>query len=244
MTLTLIAILGFFMGVITSISGGAGVFAVPTMLAFGIPPVTTLALNRISDMGVLTGAVYNYIKSPEFDKKLAFIIALPLTIGAIVGANFSVSISPEKLKVVILFAIVIGLIFLLLPTRQLVEPKRTNWFIGVPALLIVGFWEGAVAMAGATFCVLVLVRLFNKSYLGARSTEIVSAIPPTLASTGILIWNSDVNLAMGLTMFASSILGAYLGSKMAIRKGSPFIRYCMVSISILMAGKVIYDLLA
>lgn len=51
------------MGLVTSISGGAGIFAVPTMLAFGIPPIGALALNRMSDVGVVTGALRNFWKA-------------------------------------------------------------------------------------------------------------------------------------------------------------------------------------
>lgn len=71
MELLLLAILGLVMGFVTSVSGGAGVFAVPTMLAFGIPPINALTLNRFSDVGVVFGAANNYWKAKVVDWSLA-----------------------------------------------------------------------------------------------------------------------------------------------------------------------------
>jgi len=89
------------MGVITAISGGAGVFAVPTMLAFGFSPVNTLALNRTSDLGVVLGALRNYKNSNTIDWKLGIIAAFPLCIGAYLGANVSLSLPEATLQKVI-----------------------------------------------------------------------------------------------------------------------------------------------
>jgi len=48
---------------------------------------------------------------------------------------------------------------------------------------------------------------------------------------------------MAAVMFVTSLVGAYLGSKLAIKKGSNFIRYAMVAISLVMIAKVAFDLI-
>ena len=243
MELLFIGGLGFLMGVITSISGGAGVFAVPAMLAFGVPPINTLALNRISDLGVLAGAIRNYLRVPEFQWRLACIVAVPLFIGAIIGANFSVSVSTDFLQWFILAAVFVGIIFLLWPIKPEASTAPVNHWIGIPALLIVGFWSGSVAMAGATFAVIVLVRMFRQNFLGARSIHVFAAVPETVITVLILTYHSTIDWRMAAVMFVTSLVGAYLGSKLAIKKGSNFIRYAMVAISLVMIAKVAFDLI-
>lgn len=237
--------LGLIMGVITSIAGGAGVFAVPAMLAFGLPPVDTLALNRTSDLGVLIGAARNYSKVGEgFEVKRILLVAALLSLGAFVGAQFSVRVPSDFLRWFIIFAVFVGIFFLLYPiTPKESANHKPNMFLGIPVLLCVGFWSGSVGMAGATFAVLVLVTIFRYSFLKARATDIFAAIPETIISTAVLSLHAQASLSYYIAMFLSSALGAYAGSHLAVRRGSNFIRYAMVGVSVLMVIKVLYDLL-
>lgn len=237
-----IGALGFAMGVVTSISGGAGVFAVPTMLAFGIPPINTLALNRTSDFGVVLGALRGYWKSKNVDWKLAFIIMLPLGIGSFIGASVIVKIPASFLNPIIIGGVLVGIFFLLKPVRPKAEPATISISIlGLFMILLVGIWSGALAMAGATFAVLVMVYFFHKSFLQGRGTDIVAAIPETIISSLVLVSASTVSWSLLAAMFTGSFIGAWVGSHMAVKHGNGLIRKAMVGIAILMILKVLYQ---
>lgn len=244
MELIFLSLLGLIMGIVTSISGGAGVFAVPTMLAFGIPPINVLALNRTSDVGVVFGALRKYHLSKNIDWKLALLVAIPLGIGGIAGANLVIKIPEHILNYIILCGVLVGIFFLLKPMRpkQISESKSLNKF-GYVFLLVVGFWSGALGMAGATFAVLVLAYFFNKSFLEARAIDVAAAIPETLISTTILYLGSTVSLSFLFTMLISSFVGGVIGSHIAVKHGSVFIKKAMILISIVMIIKVIFDLI-
>jgi uncharacterized protein len=239
----LILILGLIMGIVTSISGGAGVFAIPTMLAFGLPPVNVLALNRMSDVGTVFGALRGYHKSKSIDWKLAGIITIPLAIGSFIGASTVVRLPEEILKYVILAGVGVGIFLLLKRTQPKAKPNKNlvSW-IGLIFMLLVGIWSGALAMAGATFAVLVLVYFFHKTYLQARSTHIVAAIPETLISTTILVIASTASFLLLSAMFVSSFVGSWIGSHLAVKHGDNFIRKAMVGIALIMVTKVIIDI--
>lgn len=244
MEILLIAVLGFVMGIVTSISGGAGVFAVPTLLAFGIPPVNALALNRMSDVGVVLGALRNYWKSRSIDWKLAFKIMPIMAVGSFAGAKVIINVPTEYLKHIVLGGVIIGMIILLRPTRPLMdkhESTPTKMVFGYFLMLLVGIWGGALAMAGATFAVLVLVYLFGKKFVEARSTDIAAAIPETLIATTILTMASTVSYLWLLTMFISSFCGAFLGSHMAVKRGDAFVKKSMIAIGIVMIAKIIFE---
>src|SRR3989338_4064084 len=233
----LIFFLGLLMGLINAISGGAGVFAVPTMLAFGIPPVNALALNRVSDAGTVTGALNGYLKSKSIDWNLAFMIMAPLVIGSFVGTITVVNLPDTILRFVVLAGVFVGIFFLLGKARP-VKHKKAK-VIGLLLMLVVGILSGALAMAGATFAVLVLVYFFGKDYLVARSTDIVAAIPEILISSTILVLSSTVSVLLIVSMFLGSFIGAWMGSHLAVKHGSRFIRKAMVAIAFLMIAKVI-----
>lgn len=229
------------MGFITAVSGGAGVFAVPTMLAFGIPPVGVLALNRMSDVGVVLGALRNYWKIVDW--KLAFKVFPFLAVGSYIGAKVVINMSEKDLQMIIPVGVVIGMIFLVKPARPFksdVQAAKWRKILGFFMLLVVGVWSGALAMAGATFAVLVLVYFFGKQYVQARSVEVVAAVPETLISAVILVSASTIDYSWLLAMFISSFIGAFLGSKMAIKHGDKFIKAGMVFIGIVMLAKLIF----
>lgn len=241
MEIFLISVLGLVMGFVTSVSGGAGVFAVPTMLAFGIPPISVLALNRMSDVGVVFGALKNYWKVVNW--KLALKIFPFLAVGSYLGANFVIRMDPAHLHSLILFGVVVGMIFLVKPARPFksdVQAAKWRKIFAFFMLFVVGIWSGALAMAGATFAVLVLVYLFSKKYVEARSIEVVAAIPETLISSVILISAANVNYFWLLAMFLSSFVGAYAGSHMAVKHGDKLIKIAMIGIGLIMLAKLIF----
>ncbi|MEA2038140.1 MAG: sulfite exporter TauE/SafE family protein [Nanoarchaeota archaeon] len=240
--LILISILGLVMGIVSSISGGSGVFAIPTMLAFGLPPINVLALNRMSDVGVVSGALRGYHKARSIDWKLAGIITIPLATGSFVGVSTIVRLPEEILKYVIVVGVGIGIFFLLKRVKPKAKPNKNliSW-ISLLLMLIVGIWSGALAMAGATFAVLVLVYFFHKTYLQSRSTHIVAAIPETIITTTILVMGSTASFLLLSTMFVSSFVGSWIGSHLAVKHGDNLIRKAMVGVAIVMVIKVMLE---
>ena len=243
MELLLLSLLGLLMGIVTSISGGAGVFAVPTMLAFGIPPINVLALNRTSDVGVVLGAFKKYHNSKNINWKLAPFIAILLGIGALLGSNFVINIPKQFLTYIIFGGVIVGIFFLLKPIKPNTHTTEHSFNIsGGLVLLLVGFWSGAFGMAGATFAVIVLVHFFKLSFLEARGTDIAAAIPETIISTTVLYFGSTVPVTLMFAMFISSFIGAWIGSRLAVKHGDGFIKKMMIGIAVIMILKVIIDL--
>jgi uncharacterized membrane protein YfcA len=240
-----IAVLGTFMGIVTSISGGAGVFAVPTMLALGFSPVNTLALNRMSDVGVIAGSLKNYKDSKSIDWKMAFMLMPVMALGSVIGANTVVRLEEEFLQKVILGGVIVGILLLLKPTPFINKgqtPSKAKVILAFSLLFLVGIWSGGLAMGGATFAVLVMVYTLNKDFLEARTTDLIAVIPETLISASILGFYATVDFSLFAVMFLGSTVGAWLGSKLAVKHGAKFIRKMMIGLAILMLIKVIVDL--
>ncbi|PID69987.1 hypothetical protein CSB37_03960 [bacterium DOLZORAL124_38_8] len=237
-----VVILGFVMGVVTSICGGAGIFAVPLMIALGVPAVNVLTLNRMSDVGVVLGSLKNYIDSKSIDWSLAIKGCFIVAFGAILGVNISLWLPENILKMVILVGVSVGIFFLIKPVKRVKKSKANIQFWVWLLLWASGVWSGALGMAGGMFSVLVFVRFFHKEFLPARTTQIVMAIPETLISTSFLVFGSTLTWQPLVTMFFSSFVGAWLGAKIAVKQGSHFIQKAMIGIAVIMVFKVLYDL--
>ncbi len=231
--------LSFMMGFVSSISGGGGVFGVPALLAFGVPPVNALVLNRASDLGHIVGSLKNYMNVGEFDYRLGMIAIPPILVGAFIGANLIVGVEEVLLNKIILCAVMVGVFLLLYPFKPKENKEKPYWLSGVAALFVLGLWDGAFAMAGGTFGVLIFVFLFHQSYLSAKGVLTFAAVPETIMTVVILYMNSTVQLPEVSVMFVASILGAFIGSKLAIKKGARFMKYAMAAMALVMASKVL-----
>ena len=235
--------LSFIMGFVNSIAGGGGVFGIPAMIAMGIPPLNALALNRWADIGNLTGSLKNYMGIEDFDLKKSLIIIPPMIAGAVIGALFITNISDSLRNIIVLIAVFIGICFLLYPFKPKELSSGINLWLGIPAIFALGLWDGAFAMAGGTLGVIILVMLFKRSYLGAKSTLTLAQVPETLISVTILSLSATITAMEAIVMILASTIGAYIGSKTAIKKGNQFIRYAMAAMALVMAVKIaVFDI--
>lgn len=241
--LIFISALGFVMGIVNAISGGGGVFAVPILMALGVPTINVLALNKASDLGTITGALRNYHKSDAVDWKLALYAILPLGIGSALGSYIMIGLPEYIRQYVIIAGVLAGIYFLLRPPSEKTKPHKSLFTLGFIFLVIAGIWGGGLVIAGGTFSILVLVYFFQKTYLQSISTFIVAGLPSNLISVIILTIGSQASISSLLAIYISSFIGAWCGSHLAIKKGNTFIRMAMISIAILMMIKIILDLL-
>ena len=116
--LIFLGVLGLLMGFVGSVSGGSGVFGVPTMLALGLPPINVLALNRLSDIGVVSGAFRNYHGADTVNWRLACMAAVPMAIGSFVGARLVSSLSDAMVRSLVLMGVAVGIFLLVRGTRE------------------------------------------------------------------------------------------------------------------------------
>jgi|GEM_PF-1679399 len=231
-------------GFITSIAGGGGILFVTTAIALGMQPLNALALNRITDLGVLTGAFNNFRKVPEISVKSIVVFTPLFLFGAIFGAMFSVSISQDILQIILISASIIAIFLIIVKPRPQISASRKMYVAGYISVMLVGFWDGAIAIAGTTFFIIAAHYFFNMDYIKARAVNMFTSIPETIVSASIITYHSTVTLTMGVSLYAAAAVGAFIGSKLAVRRGHNFIRIGMISISMLMIAKlVIYDLL-
>lgn len=124
-----------------------------------------------------------------------------------------------------------------------VPPHRLFWVaVAVGALL--GFYDGIFGPGAGSFMIFAFVRLYGMDFLHASaSAKIVNAATNAgaillFAPQGHVLW------ALALGMAACNIAGAQLGSKLAIRHGSGFVRVVFLTMTLLLIAKIGWDTLA
>ncbi len=126
------------------------------------------------------------------------------------------------------------------------SPRVATEHVLMVALLVgavMGFYDGFFGPGAGSFMIFAFVRLFGMDFLHASaSAKILNAATNAgalllFAPTGHVLW------ALGLGMAVCTIAGAQLGSKLAIKQGSGFVRRVFLIMTSLLIVKIGWDML-
>jgi uncharacterized membrane protein YfcA len=119
--------------------------------------------------------------------------------------------------------------------------RMTALAFGLTAPVAIGFYDGIFGPGAGSFYMLAFVTLLGYGVVKATAhTKLVNFASNfgsllLYAATGAVVW------PLGLAMSVASLLGAQVGSRLAMRLGSRLIRPLLVLVSSLMALRLLLD---
>jgi uncharacterized membrane protein YfcA len=229
-TLALLVLAAFAAGWVDAVVGGGGLIQLPAlMLVPGIAPVQALATNKLASiMGTGTSAVVYYRRvSP--DLRTAAPMALTALVGGGAGAALASRLPGTVIKPIVLVALV-GVAIWTIARPALGAATQLRWdgrrHVVAAALLgaVVGCYDGLIGPGTGAFLVIGLVALLGYGFLDASAH---AKIINTLTNLGALVVFVAVGAPvwrLGLLMGVGGVAGGYLGARMAVARGSGFVR--------------------
>jgi uncharacterized protein len=226
-TLCMLWLAGLFAGFVDSIAGGGGIISLPALLATGMPPHLALGTNKLQgSFGSLTAAI-NYsrkglVNMREIPMGIAF-----TALGALAGTIIVQVLSADFLRHIILI-LLIGVFFYTFCSPDLGRIDRRSLmapplFFG-GAGLVLGFYDGFFGPGTGSFWTIALVLMLGLNLKKATAhTKIFNFTSNIVALTAFFI-GGNVSISAGLCMGAGQMLGAFLGSRLVILKGTGFVR--------------------
>lgn len=233
-----------FAGFIDSIAGGGGLLTVPALLAVGIPPAQALATNKLQSVGGSFSASLYFIRRRAVnlhEQKLTLLLTL---VGSVMGAVLVQHMRADVLRQLLpLLVIGIGCYFLLTP--RLGEHDHPRRLGGLPFSLIagggVGFYDGFFGPGAGAFYALAYVALCGFNLAKSTAHAKVLNFTSNLGSLTLFIIGGKVLWSVGLVMLVGQVIGARLGAQMVLTRGQKLIRPMIVTVSLLMSVKLLYD---
>lgn len=249
--LIFLALAGLAAGFVDAVVGGGGLIQLPALLV-GLPgasPVQLLATNKLgSIMGTTTSSI-TYYRRIRPDLRTALPLALAAFGGSLGGAALAFLISKEAFNPIILVVLVgVGTYTLAKPSMgQLqrlrfgsVRPRRhlaAAMLIG----LVVGAYDGVLGPGTGSFFVFALVSVLGYGFLEASAKAKIANLATNLAALMVFVPQGMVMWEVGLVMGACNVLGSYLGSRVAVARGSGFVRVFFVVVLLAFVAKIAYD---
>jgi len=246
--LVILCLFSFFAGLIDSIVGGGGLIQLPALLI--VLPNTDLPLllgtNKLASIAGTSVAAIRF----SLYLKLYFLIVIMAAIAAFifsfVGASTVSVINPDILRPSILVLLTIVAIYTFLKkdlgSQHLFETARARQIILAPIIgCIIGFYDGFLGPGTGSFLIFAFVGIIGFDFLRASASAKVVNFCTNLAALVYFIPTHNVIYSFALPMAVCNIVGAIIGTKLAILKGNAFIRNLFLIIVCILIIKLTHD---
>jgi len=243
-----LAIASGFAGFVDAMAGGGGLIQLPALIV-GLPnkelPLI-LGTNKVPSIFGTTAAARNYFKNIKPDIPLTLSMMGPAFIGSMGGASLAAAVPKDFFKPFIVFLLVTVAIYTWVKpelgmNENLKYTHKKRLVIVALIGLLIGFYDGIFGPGTGTFLVFFLVSGIGYAFLKASGTAKLVNISTNAGAilsfqlTGHIWWQ------LGLLLAFANVTGAIIGSRLAIKGGSPLVRKVFLAVTFLLIARVAWD---
>jgi uncharacterized protein len=231
---------GFF----DSIAGGGGLVTVPALLLAGMDPVSAVATNKLQGSFGTVSATLAFARARRIDWRAVWPMAALAGAGSIAGA-LAIRILPGAwLSGIIPILLIAAALYFGLAPKMTDKGARRR--IGTGAFTasvvpVVGFYDGFFGPGAGSFYMIGFVTLLGFGIVKATAHTKVLNAASNLSSLMLYVASGLVVWPVGLVMGLGALVGAQIGSRLAMRWGASLIRPVLVVVCLLVAGRLLWD---
>ena len=108
---------------------------------------------------------------------------------------------------------------------------------------LIGFYDGFIGPGTGSFLVFLLVGAVGLSFLHASATAKVVNTATNLSALALFALAGHVLWVLGAAMAASNLAGSQVGTRLAIRRGSAWVRRVFLVVVTALIARLAYDVL-
>lgn len=230
-TVALLMLAALAAGFVDAVVGGGGLIQLPALL-LGLPgatPVQVLATNKLASICGTSAAAVTYVRRVRPDPRTFGPLMALAFVGSAAGATLATRLSSAAFEPIVLVVLVlVGGWVLLRPTlggrTALRFAGRRHLAAAMATGLVVGCYDGALGPGTGSFFVITLVGLLGYSFVEASAKARLANWSTNLAALCVFVPHGAVLWGIGLAMGAANLVGGYAGARVAIRRGTRFVR--------------------
>lgn len=249
--LTLAALCGFafLAGFIDAVVGGGGLVQVPALFVLKpeMNPATLFGTNKFSSVFGTANASWQYARRVELPWKVLGLTMVTAFAFSFLGARAVTLFNPALLRPLILVLMVAVFVYTLWKKDfgSLHAPKlseRQQFLTGALVGAVIGFYDGFFGPGTGSFLVFAFVGLFGFSFLVASAAAKLVNFSTNLAALAWFVPHGQVLYRVAVPMAACNIAGSWIGSHLAIKKGSGFVRSLFIVVVGALIARMAFDL--
>jgi hypothetical protein len=232
---------GLAAGVINTLAGGGSLITVPLLVLIGLPGTVANGTNRVGITLQSLVSVWRFEAEGVSELRRAVPLLVPIVIGSVTGAAVAARIPDAVFERV--FAVV--MLLLLYPmlrgvgaSKPDVEPRLWSRGVTMTVFFAIGVYGGAI-QAGVG-----IVLLFALSHAGfdlVRANALKMVVVSALAVVALPVFILEDRIAWvpALVLSVGFVIGAALGTRLAVRNGERIIRPALTISVVALAGRLL-----
>lgn len=244
----IVSLASLLAGFVDAIVGGGGLILLPALFATfaSAPPATLLGTNKSASVWGTAMATWQYSRRVQMPWRAMLPAAAAGFVGSFFGAWAVTLVSPDFLRK-LLPMVMVAVLAYTLARKDLGMRHEPRWSGRAEALVacaigvVIGFYDGFFGPGTGSFLVFAFVRLLGYDFLNASVSAKLLNLATNLSALilftakGHIWWHFTVPLAV------ANVLGSTLGTYMALRHGTGFVRTIFILVVSVLILKTGYD---
>lgn len=223
LTVSLLVVTGFAAGVINTLAGGGSNLTIPALMVMGLPADVANATNRVGVLLQSVAGVRGFRRYGKLDSQDMVPVLVPNVLGGLLGAVCAASIPVAFLKPLLLGTMV-GMSLLILLRPAVVAPPAGTPALAVrdrplawASLFLAGVYGGFVQAGVGFILIAALAGTLRYDLVRTNALKMLCTAAFTLIALAVFVADGLVLWVPGLILGASTMVGAALGVRLAIK---------------------------
>ena len=243
-----ISLASLLAGFVDAIVGGGGLVMVPALFAAfpAAPPATLLGTNKAASVWGTAMATWQYSRRVHMRWGAMLPAAGAGFVGSFAGAWAVTILSADFLRK-LLPLVLLGVLAYTLAKKELGRhhtPRYTGHQEVVVASLVgvaIGFYDGFFGPGTGSFFVFLFVRLLGYDFLNASASAKLLNCATNIAAILLFAAKGHVWWHFAVTLAIANVVGSLLGTHMALKHGTGFVRGIFIVVVSTLILKTGYD---
>ena len=246
--LAVLALASLFAGFIDSVVGGGGLIQIPALFTI-LPreiPATLFGTNKISSVFGTANAAWRYARRVTMPWGTILPAALAAFACSYLGAMAVAWLPRDMLRPMILVMLVgsAAYTFWRKDFGSIHRPQPPGVKELVYALIVggvLGFYDGFFGPGTGSFLIFLFIRFFGFDFLHASAASKVVNVATNLAAIAYFVPNGFFLPVAAVIMAVANVGGSFIGTHLALRHGSGFVRQVFLIVVCALIVKFAWD---
>ncbi len=229
--LVIVTFASLLAGFVDSIVGGGGLILVPALFAVfpTTHPATLFGVNKGASVWGTAVATVQYARRVDMRWAALLPAAAAGFAGSLGGAWLVTVVDGGFLRKLLPFVLLAVLAYTLVKKDlgRVHAPRfsgHAETLVACSIGLVLGFYDGFFGPGTGSFFVFLFVRWLGYDFLNASASSKLLNTATNLAALALFAYKGHVWWHFALTMAVANVLGSLLGTRLALKHGSGFVR--------------------
>ncbi|MGO1634620.1 TSUP family transporter [Corynebacterium variabile] len=256
----LILVLGAVLaGGVDAVIGGGGLVLIPLILACapGLPAQVALGTNKFTAVFGTASAGLRMVRTVRIDWRAVRLCAPLAGLCSAGGALMASAVSSDVLRpVVVVLMLAAGAFVALRPSfgrdtgatgtsgvDATPRPSCRRLALGLGLIALIGAYDGFFGPGTGMFLVIVFTALMSRTLIQSLAMTKLVNTATNIGGLVVFAAGGHVLWLLGIVLAVFNVLGAQVGAKIVLDRGTGFVRIALLVLIVVMSAKLIVDML-